>query len=59
MALVGDFNEPGGIDVEGELFGLCPFLCPARTAFSTLPADVKAEVLDDLDDALLAAADTN
>ncbi|SIR96763.1 hypothetical protein SAMN05421858_4828 [Haladaptatus litoreus] len=28
----------------------------ARTAFGTLPADVKAEVIEDLDDALLAAA---
>ncbi|WP_458208857.1 hypothetical protein [Haladaptatus sp. NG-SE-30] len=27
VALVGDFNESGGIDVEGKLFGLCAFLC--------------------------------
>ncbi|SIR89799.1 hypothetical protein SAMN05421858_4453 [Haladaptatus litoreus] len=27
VALVGDSEESGGIDVEGELFGLCAFLC--------------------------------
>ena len=26
VALVGDFDESGGIDVEGKLFGLCAFL---------------------------------
>lgn len=34
-------------------------LYTARTAFSTLPTDVKAEVIDDLDDTLLAAARPN
>ncbi|WP_217694346.1 hypothetical protein, partial [Haladaptatus litoreus] len=27
VALIGDFCESGGIDVEGELFGLCALLC--------------------------------
>ncbi|WP_264783183.1 hypothetical protein [Haladaptatus sp. T7] len=27
VALVGDFNESRGINVEGKLFGLCAFLC--------------------------------
>jgi hypothetical protein len=27
VALVGDVDESGGIDVEGELFGLCACLC--------------------------------
>ncbi|EFW91136.1 hypothetical protein ZOD2009_16141 [Haladaptatus paucihalophilus DX253] len=27
VALVGDSEESGGIDVEGKLFGLCAFLC--------------------------------
>ena len=27
VALVGDFDESGGIDVEEKLFGLCAFLC--------------------------------
>jgi hypothetical protein len=27
VALVGDFNESGGIDIEGKLVGLCAFLC--------------------------------
>ncbi|WP_435159077.1 hypothetical protein [Haladaptatus sp. DFWS20] len=27
VALVGDLDESGGIDVEGELVGLCAFLC--------------------------------
>ncbi len=27
VALGGDFDESGGIDVEGKLFGLCAFLC--------------------------------
>jgi hypothetical protein len=27
VALVGELNESGGIGVEGELFGLCAFLC--------------------------------
>ena len=27
VALVGDVDESGGIDVEGELVGLCAFLC--------------------------------
>ncbi len=27
VALVGDSEESGGIDVEGELFGLCAVLC--------------------------------
>ncbi|SIR63932.1 hypothetical protein SAMN05421858_3060 [Haladaptatus litoreus] len=31
-------------------------LYTARMAFGTLPTDVKAEVLEDIDDALLAAA---
>ncbi|ODR79860.1 hypothetical protein BG842_04940 [Haladaptatus sp. W1] len=27
VALVADVNESGGIDVEGELVGLCALLC--------------------------------
>ncbi len=27
VALVGDFDKSGGIDVEGKLFGLCALLC--------------------------------
>ncbi|GKZ15345.1 hypothetical protein HAL_32260 [Haladaptatus sp. T7] len=27
VALGGDVDESGGIDVEGTLFGLCAFLC--------------------------------
>ncbi len=27
VALIGDVDESGGIDVEGELFPLCAFLC--------------------------------
>jgi hypothetical protein len=27
VALVGDVDESGGIDIEGKLFGLCTFLC--------------------------------
>jgi hypothetical protein len=27
VALVGDVDESGGIDVEGKLVGLCAFLC--------------------------------
>ncbi|WP_231190104.1 hypothetical protein [Haladaptatus sp. DYF46] len=32
VALVGAFNESGGIDVERELFGLCAFLCRLDTS---------------------------